>query len=450
MHNRDRNIRPMTAKVLVCSAVLAFAGPRGDAVEVTVRNDSFQNGQSAIVVGGFIPGEHAGARLTSPCNGTIVAVQIGWLHGEGFPDPPPSVERAIHIYDGATFPMPGSELERLESPVLTSGFINEFRFVDEQQTIPLSIPVVSGQQFYVTLEFENAPNINNGDASIFRDLDGCQTGKNVLFAIPGGWQNFCIVLVGDVVIRAVIDCDELSGACCLPSGDCEIMTATQCAGAGGIYRGDQTDCAAANCPEPIGACCFPQTGACLDLLRSICEGAGGIFQGPGTDCATTVCFPRGACCLPDGTCLDDKSPEECQTLGGVFQGDQTLCAAITCPDPIGACCLPNDFCIPDLTEDQCGTVGGSWAGPDTNCDDNNGNGIADVCELLKGDMNCDGRLNGADIDPFFLAVGDPVAYVIAFPNCEILNADMNLDGRVNGADIDPFFACLAGGPCPPP
>ena len=65
-----------------------------------------------------------------------------------------------------------------------------------------------------------------------------------------------------------------------------------------------------------------------------------------------------------------------------------------------------------------------------------------------GDLNCDGSFNGADIDPFFLALGDPTAYASQFPNCEPLNGDMNRDGRLDGADIDPFFACLGGGGCP--
>ena len=65
-----------------------------------------------------------------------------------------------------------------------------------------------------------------------------------------------------------------------------------------------------------------------------------------------------------------------------------------------------------------------------------------------GDLNCDGALNGGDIDPFFLAIGDPAAYAAAFPNCDILQADMNGDGLVNGGDIDPFFECLGAGVCP--
>ena len=75
---------------------------------------------------------------------------------------------------------------------------------------------------------------------------------------------------------------------------------------------------------------------------------------------------------------------------------------------------------------------------------------AGYCEPVygPGDMNCDGAFNGADIDPFFLALGDPAAYELAFPECDIMLGDMNVDGAVNGADIDPFFECLGGGGCP--
>ena len=64
-----------------------------------------------------------------------------------------------------------------------------------------------------------------------------------------------------------------------------------------------------------------------------------------------------------------------------------------------------------------------------------------------GDLNCDSAFNGADIDPFFLALGDPAAYAVQFPHCDIMNGDMNCDGLVNGADIDPFFECLGAGGC---
>jgi hypothetical protein len=73
-------------------------------------------------------------------------------------------------------------------------------------------------------------------------------------------------------------------------------------------------------------------------------------------------------------------------------------------------------------------------------------GVDEVTDrpFVFGDMNCDGVRNGADIDPFFLALGDPVAYGIAYPECFALNGDFNGDGALNGADIDPFFEYLRG------
>jgi hypothetical protein len=62
-----------------------------------------------------------------------------------------------------------------------------------------------------------------------------------------------------------------------------------------------------------------------------------------------------------------------------------------------------------------------------------------------GDLNCDGVLSGADIDVFFVAIGDPSAYAASYPQCDQMLADMNLDGRANGADIDPFFDRLGAG-----
>ena len=64
--------------------------------------------------------------------------------------------------------------------------------------------------------------------------------------------------------------------------------------------------------------------------------------------------------------------------------------------------------------------------------------------LPRGDLNCDGVLNGADIDPFFLALGDPPAYAAAFPDCDSTLGDINGDGSLNGGDIDPFFELLGG------
>ena len=65
-----------------------------------------------------------------------------------------------------------------------------------------------------------------------------------------------------------------------------------------------------------------------------------------------------------------------------------------------------------------------------------------------GDLNCDGVVNFADIDPFVLALSGQAAYEVQYPDCRWLNADINGDGAVNFADIDPFVACLSHGGCP--
>ena len=83
----------------------------------------------------------------------------------------------------------------------------------------------------------------------------------------------------------------------------------------------------------------------------------------------------------------------------------------------------------------------------TNGVDDDGDGLIDEGDSTSSDLDCDGVLNGGDIDPFFLGLGDPSAYRAAFPNCELLNGDINGDGALNGGDIDPFFQCLGGG-CP--
>ena len=62
-----------------------------------------------------------------------------------------------------------------------------------------------------------------------------------------------------------------------------------------------------------------------------------------------------------------------------------------------------------------------------------------------GDVNCDAFVNVFDIDPFVLALTDPVAYAAAFPECDLTIADVNGDGQVNAFDIDPFVLVLTGG-----
>lgn len=59
-----------------------------------------------------------------------------------------------------------------------------------------------------------------------------------------------------------------------------------------------------------------------------------------------------------------------------------------------------------------------------------------------GDMNCDGKVNGADILGFVAALDSPGAYSALHPVCNVTNADMNGDRYQDGIDLPMFVTAL--------
>lgn len=62
----------------------------------------------------------------------------------------------------------------------------------------------------------------------------------------------------------------------------------------------------------------------------------------------------------------------------------------------------------------------------------------------SGDMNCDGTVDGLDIDPLLKALFDPNGFKDAYPGCDIDHGDMNGDGVVDLLDWNPFVEKLLG------
>ena len=62
-----------------------------------------------------------------------------------------------------------------------------------------------------------------------------------------------------------------------------------------------------------------------------------------------------------------------------------------------------------------------------------------------GDANCDGTVDGFDIQPFVLALTNPAQYESDYPSCSLEQADCNYSGGVDGFDIQPFVELLTGG-----
>ncbi len=72
----------------------------------------------------------------------------------------------------------------------------------------------------------------------------------------------------------------------------------------------------------------------------------------------------------------------------------------------------------------------------------NGAQVRKLPNKSAGDMNCDGKVNGADIAPFIQVLLNRPAYYAAQPACRYDNADLSGDGVVSAADIPLFVSQL--------
>lgn len=156
----------------------------------------------------FVAGEEAGAVFTAPASDyplEILRVGIGWGSQSG--GTPSSLEHAIRIYSSG-LPNPGTPIFELEGPVLNDGAINQF----DLEPAPGRILVESGS-FAVTLKFLNENAGNPYAPSVVHDANGCQSTRNLVYAIPGGWRDACALgVTGDWVFFVVYQpCVSVTG-----------------------------------------------------------------------------------------------------------------------------------------------------------------------------------------------------------------------------------------------
>ncbi len=421
----------------------------------TWTNADFTGG-SYIVEAGFAEQEMAAASYTlSPdqfplridltemifaTSGTNVTTTTKWsvLFFEGNPDTGQVI---------ASFSSDGDIIPDLVIPPGTNGTNVQFQ-IDPSDPDQIIIQDNSTHSFSVAYRIDKHNNQTqnpcfvapptNSNAFPTVDVGGLQAPTtNWLYAIncgpfgcPAGWKKFSQLGLckpsGDWVLRVTwtpINC-VTSGACCLPSGNCDILTQTACQSLGGTYLGDNSSCSIGGCQSSTVACCFAATGGCLNLLPQTCLAAGGVPGPGGSNCAGYICFQQGACCLPNGSCVGPVSPETCAAQGGIFQGNNSSCQGANCPQPTGACCFATGFCL-TLKQADCALAGATWKGAGTTCADGNGNGIADACEQGNpADLNNDGHVNAQDLAILLGAWGQTSGV-----------ADINDDGAVNATDL---------------
>ncbi|MBL4592124.1 MAG: hypothetical protein JKY96_09220 [Phycisphaerales bacterium] len=273
------NMKKLIGALVATAAMTASAFGQ----EITVQNDTLVDGGTVSICPCFAAGEEAAVWLTSPCDGNIVAFQIFWKSQLG--GAAQTLEESIKVYEGGVFPNPGALKDELFAPLLTDGGLNEFRFRDDNQTIPISIPVSAGEEFVLSLKFGVANAGQIFQASIADDANGCQGGKNAVKVDGITWTNACALGVGgDWVIRAVIDCTgDPFGSACMPDGSCvDGMTEDDAINLGAVWGGLGSDCATTICD---GACFIAATEQCLQFTKATCDAVGGTWAGPGTvDC----------------------------------------------------------------------------------------------------------------------------------------------------------------------
>jgi subtilisin-like proprotein convertase family protein len=163
-------------------------------------------------------------------------------------------------------------------------------------TLPDSTQIVSGTYLptnYVTGDAFAAPAPPGPYGSTFAGFIGTNpNGEWRLFVvddassdlgqIAGGWTLHLTAIAGG------------PAACCFLSGDCQMLTTTECDAAGGSFLGPGTACGPETC---LGACCMPD-GACVDYIPQMaCSDGGGLFRGYGSECATAACPPYGDQCF---------------------------------------------------------------------------------------------------------------------------------------------------------
>jgi hypothetical protein len=69
--------------------------------------------------------------------------------------------------------------------------------------------------------------------------------------------------------------------------------------------------------------------------------------------------------------------------------------------------------------------------------------------VCHGDMNCDGTIGFADINPFVLNLSNFASWQSTYAGCSSANGDINGDGTYPGfSDINPFVSLLSQSPAP--
>jgi lysyl endopeptidase len=96
-----------------------------------------------------------------------------------------------------------------------------------------------------------------------------------------------------------------SGACCIDTTSCIVLSQFNCDNGGGSYQGDDSICDDGCLQNAPGACCVG--GGCVNINEVGCNTGGGVFQGAGTTCDSGICDEPSCPTDIDGNGVTDVS-----------------------------------------------------------------------------------------------------------------------------------------------
>lgn len=182
--------------VLLALALLA----RSAAADVkSYQNDSIGAGGQIACQAGFVANEIGASVYTVPAgDGLVQLLGVDFFvcdgSGLGFAQARPM---QVVVY-GSGGPNPGAAL--YTSPTLSGvpGFLNSW------DTTSANLRFQPGQTFTVGVRLLNGTLFQNF-STLATDSDGCQSSKSLIFAVPGGWTDACVLGVsGDMIVRAKV------------------------------------------------------------------------------------------------------------------------------------------------------------------------------------------------------------------------------------------------------
>ncbi|MBM3976677.1 MAG: hypothetical protein FJ299_06770 [Planctomycetes bacterium] len=162
----------------------------------TYQNDSLGTGGTIACQAGFAANEIGAAVYTVPAgDGPIMLMQAQWFvcDGSGFGLAQARPMQVLVYANGG--PNPGAPIYTSPTVSGTPGFLTAF-------DLPPNIVMQPNQTFTVGVRLLNGTLFQNF-STLATDADGCQAGKNLIFAIPpSSWTNACSLGVsGDMIVR---------------------------------------------------------------------------------------------------------------------------------------------------------------------------------------------------------------------------------------------------------